>query len=148
MFREKQKLKDEFIELSGKEIQALKAEKGIEEMTYLQKENILYYSGDTPVYDYSMWAGAKILIHESTFMTKEDLVIKLGGKQRNRHSALEEVMEMAAQLQPEVLILGHFSSRYSAEEIGAAVAEQKALHQLEMAVHAVLPGGYIDLVIT
>jgi len=147
VFREKQKLKDEFIELSGKEIQALKAEKGIEALTYLQKENILYYSGDTPVYDYSMWAGAKILIHESTFMTREDLVIKQGGKQRNRHSALEEVMEMAAELQPEVLILGHFSSRYSATEIEAAVLAQKAKHGLDISVHVVLPGGYIDLVL-
>ena len=115
LYEIKEKLKPEYLKLSGNEIKALKADLGIENMTTKHRNNILTYSGDTPIEDFDKWKETKILIHEATFIDKaEQSNLKV---HKNKHSNLEEVLEAVANSDIETLILGHFSSRYSKEEI-------------------------------
>ncbi|WP_299891581.1 MBL fold metallo-hydrolase [uncultured Lacinutrix sp.] len=110
----KHKLKPEFSSLNPKEIVALKKEKGDDYIKETSKQDVLIYSGDTPVYDYSKYDNCKTLIHEATFLTKNETVNK---NNKNKHSSLEEVMEMVANISIETLVLGHFSSRYDINTI-------------------------------
>lgn len=141
--RVKRKLKKELQNLSGVEIGRLREEKGNEAVTDEVREDILGFSGDTPVEDYSRWAHTEILIHEATFLDKDD--VKNYEQRANRHSTLEEVMLMVSQLPKlQKLILGHFSSRYSEEEITAEINRLINKYQLKIPVSAVFPGKYVQ----
>lgn len=132
----RRKLKEEFLHLSGKEIAAISKEKGKEFLTNEFEETILGYSGDTPVENFERWENTNTLIHESTFLTKED-----GLKNHsNKHSTLEEVMEMVASIKIERLILSHFSSRYSQEEIDKAILKNCKKYKIKIPVYRILPG--------
>ena len=135
----KQKLKPEFTGLSGNEIVKLKQIHGENYIQTVQTENILTYSGDTPVDDYSKYDGANILIHETTFLTKQEQQEK---NHKNKHSALDEVMEMAANISINQLILGHFSTRYSTEEVKERIKKLKQYYNLKIPIFC-LPIGEV-----
>lgn len=132
----KRKLKPALKKLSGLEIKALREEKGNEFITQEQRKSILTYTGDTPVRDYDLWSKANILIHEATFLEAPEK-----NKHGRVHSVLEEVIDMVAQSQVQQLILGHFSMRYSKEEIEQAVQRLCQHYQLSIPVFCVLPGA-------
>ena len=81
------------------------------------------------------------MIHEATFLKKEEM--DGNDDRRNKHSALPEVMEMAAQLDLKALILGHFSSRYADQEIDTAIKAACDLHGINFPVYRVLPGQLV-----
>ncbi len=138
----KRKLKDEFQKLSGKEIAQIAKEKGQTFLTIEVREEILGYSGDTPIEDYQRWDKTKTLIHEATFLTNE---VGLNSKS-NKHSTLEEVMQMIASINVERLILSHFSSRYSHEEIDKAILDNCKKYNIQIPVYRILPGlSYHDI---
>lgn len=137
----KRKLKEEFAHLPGKEIGLLRKEKGEDAITNLITKNVFGYSGDTPVGDFSHWQNTETLIHECTFLRKEDMESKTH-KKHNKHSVLSDVMDMAAQLQLKQLILGHFSSRYKKEEITQVIAEACEQHQIPFPVYCIFPGVF------
>lgn len=58
----------------------------------------------------------------------------------NRHSRLDEVMEMVSKIKVDTLILSHFSSRYSAAEIDRAILAACRKYQLRIPVYRMLPG--------
>ena len=127
----KRKLKQEFEKLSGTEIAKISKEKGKEFLTDEIREVLLGYSGDTPVEDYGRWDQTKVLIHESTFL---DNSVGLN-THANKHSTLEEVMKMVSSIKIEKLILSHFSSRYSKEEIDSSI---KAVSYTHLTVPTIL----------
>lgn len=134
----KTKLKAEFTALPQHSIRELVAERGREQLVDTITTNILSYSGDTPVDDYERWNDTEILIHEATFLDDaSEGKVNLHG---NRHSTLDEVMRMAATLNIKQLILGHFSSRYSAEEIVASVKAKCRQYHINIPVYCVFPG--------
>ena len=136
VFEKKRKIKNEFISLSGKEIATISKEKGNHYLTNEIKETLFGYSGDTPVEDYERWDSTKILMHESTFLSREDGL----RNDANKHSNLEDVMEMVSSIKVEKLILNHFSSRYSPEEIDNAIIENCKKYKIEIPVFRILPG--------
>lgn len=136
VYQVKRKLKPELAKLSGLEIKKLKEEKGIDATTNKITSNIISYSGDTPVEDYERFNHSKILIHESTFIGK----IANENTKKHPHSKLEEVMEMVAHINIETLILGHFSSRYSAEQITTTINDLCDKYAINIPVYSVLPG--------
>lgn len=71
VYEVKQKLKPEFQSLPGNEIKQIVESKGRGSISDQIEKNIISFSGDTPVDDYSKWDGSEILIHESTFLKKE-----------------------------------------------------------------------------
>ncbi|WP_299222996.1 MBL fold metallo-hydrolase [uncultured Aquimarina sp.] len=134
----KKKLKQEFKHLSGKEIKNLIDKIGNDKVTTEVRNTLIGYSGDTPVEDYDRWNNTNILIHEATFLENEnqrDL-----NPRGNSHSTLEEVMEMVSQIQIEKLILGHFSSRYSSEQIDRSIKELCDRYAINIPIYRILPG--------
>jgi ribonuclease Z len=134
----KKKLKPELTTLPGEEIKRIIQERGKEATHTEIKTNLISYSGDTPVEDPTRWDHSNILIHEATFLRGEED----GGVQPhgNKHSYLEEVMEMVSGIHIEKLILGHFSSRYSPEQIIRRVRELCEQYAINIPVFCVLPG--------
>ncbi len=142
----KRKLKPEYLNLPGKEIQQLRETQGIAAITYEVREKILSYSGDTPVEDHERWKDAGTLIHEATFLDKGE---NSGYEIReNKHSSLGEVMEMVAASDVERLILGHFSSRYSNAEIDAKIHELSQQYGVNIPIYRVLPGDFLRDILT
>lgn len=112
------KLKKEFSMLKPNELIALKKEKGDDFINEKLNKNVLIYSADTPIFDYSKFDNCEVLIHEATFLSKAELA---NANRKNKHSSLEEVMEMVSELNIEKLILGHFSSRYDQDLVDVEI---------------------------
>ncbi len=140
LFQTKQKLKKEFTHLDGKSIKELIATKGRETIMETINTNILSYAGDTPVDDYSKWDHSEILIHESTFLQDQDGMIVKSASNKNKHSKLNEVIKMVSEINVGQLILNHFSSRYSKEEINTNVRKLCKAYNLKIPVRVICPG--------
>jgi ribonuclease Z len=138
VYETKSKLKEEFLNIPKADLQQLIAQKGKEYVTTVVRNNLLTYSGDTPILDFEKWNNTKILIHEATFLNAADQ----GPIQprRNLHSNLEEVLSRVSDLKIETLILGHFSSRYSAEQIDNSIKTLCSHYQIKIPVYRLLPG--------
>jgi ribonuclease Z len=134
----RKKLRPEFTHLSGEQLRQLAEQQGRDSFSMEVRTNLLAYSGDTPVECGDKWDNTSILIHEATFLGNgEDIKVRDYG---NKHSTLEEVMEMVSGIHIEQLILGHFSSRYSADEIVKAVRGLCSKYAINIPVRLVLPG--------
>ena len=137
----RKKLKPEFAHLSGEDIRQLGERIGRDELSITLREKKLAYSGDTPVEDTAPWDNTDILIHEATFLGRgEDVKVRTYG---NKHSTLEEVMEMVSSLHIGTLILGHFSSRYTAAGIDRAILDLCDKYAINIPVYRVLPGATV-----
>jgi len=134
----KMKLKPELTKLPGEEIKRIIEEQGKESTHTEIQTNLVSYSGDTPVEDLTRWEHSKVLIHEATFMHGEEGKIHTHG---NKHSYLEEVMEMVSGAKIEQLVLGHFSSRYAPETIDRRILELCNQYAINIPVFRVLPGA-------
>lgn len=139
LFETKRKLKSEFLNLKGLEIKNIIDEKGKDFVSETVQTNILGYSGDTPVEDYARWDQTKILIHEATFLDNSENT----NTRSNKHSNLKEVIEMAANIQLEKLILNHFSSRYSKEEIDQSIRDLCKVYNIKIPVYRIPPGEVV-----
>lgn len=138
VFEIKNKLKPEFLSKSGNEIKEIVDKNGRAFITERVESNILSFSGDTPVDDYSKWDGSEVLIHESTFLKNEgDSQIESRG---NKHSRIDEVLQMVKEIEIGSLILNHFSSRYSREEIDRSVIKLLAELKIQTPVFIIYPG--------
>ncbi len=134
----KRKLKPEFLSKTGAEIKEIAGIKGRDFISSQTETNIISFSGDTPVDDYSKWDGTKILIHESTFLKNEgDAQIESRG---NKHSRLDQVIKMASEISVEQLILTHFSSRYSKADINSSLRRLISEYNIQIPVYVVYPG--------
>jgi len=138
VFETRQKLKPEFQHLSSKEIQEIVYTKGRLALTETVKQNIISFSGDTPVDDYEKWNHSEILIHEATFLKDEG--DSKSDSRGNRHSRIDEVFKMVSEIEVGKLILTHFSSRYSDGEIKSAIQKLCKTYRIQIPVYAVLPG--------
>lgn len=134
----KNKLKPDLLTLSGEALRQLADEIGRENLTDTIRTNILGYSGDTPAENFDRWNNTKILIHEATFLTNAEWATL--EPNRNQHSTLEDVLRAVADLTIETLILGHFSSRYSHQEIDEAIRRFCNQFHVTIPVHRLLPG--------
>mgnify|MGYP000859537098 CR=1 FL=1 len=139
LYRQVAKLRQKYQGLSGEELRSLKRDKGEDEITELHQTGLIKYSGDTPVDDYQKWNNTKVLIHEATFLEPQELSANYTN--RNLHSNIEEVMKMVSELNIETLVLGHFSSRYSAEQIDERIRKLCRELNIKIPVYRLLPGG-------
>jgi ribonuclease Z len=137
VMQSKMKLHPELTKLPGEEIRRIIAERGKENTHTEIQTNLISYSGDTPVEDLTRWENSKILIHEATFLRGADDNVSPHG---NKHSYLEEVMEMVSGSNIEQLILGHFSSRYSNEQIDERILQLCNQYAINIPVFRILPG--------
>jgi ribonuclease Z len=134
----KYKLNEDLLHLNPQEIKTIISEKGKAQTHTEIKTNLISYSGDTPCENFEHWANAEVLIHEATFLGgNEDASIKTHG---NKHSQLNEVLKAVSQTSIKHLILGHFSSRYSDEQIDTQIKSLCKQYEIKIPVFRVLPG--------
>ncbi len=131
----RRKLKDEYLELPGAKIAALRAS-GVE-VTRREDAPLLAYPGDCgpAIFDAAPELfRARVLLIECSFLRPED-------RDRARvyeHLHLDDFLERAGAFRNEVIVLTHFSQRYRPEEIREAL---RALPEpLARRVTAFLPG--------
>ncbi|GAB5528188.1 MAG: ribonuclease Z [Roseivirga sp.] len=137
VFETKRKLKPEFSGLAGHEIKQIIDRHGRDYTTNLIKANVLSYSGDTPV-NPGLWDKSDVLIHEATFLGgSEYSQIETHG---NSHSSLEEVIKMVSEITVNKLVLSHFSSRYSHQQIDSRIRELCKAYKITIPVYRILPG--------
>ena len=114
----RRKLKDEFLDLSGERIAALRA--AGTEVTRRVETPLLAYPGDCGAAIFEAAPelfGARVLLIECSFLLPED-------RDRARvyeHLHLEDFLERADAFQNEVIVLTHFSQRYRPAEIREAL---------------------------
>ncbi len=133
--QKKRKLLPQFEGVPGAEIGRLRKEKGEDHITEEVQKKILGYSGDTPVGDFSHWSGCELLIHESTFLQAGDT----DGRYEDKHSTLSEVIDAATSIDLGALVLGHFSTRYSHEEIDEAIRSACEKSRFPVPLFRILP---------
>ncbi|BDI28846.1 hypothetical protein CCAX7_008970 [Capsulimonas corticalis] len=149
VLREKRKLREQFRDLSQAEITALARREGSDALMESHTDILLSYAGDIGRTAPDPWLGSQILIHEATFLSEEDSGVLAQSKRhsqmpkRNQHSVLPDVLQLAKDVQPEVLVLNHFSSRYSPEEIEATVVEGAASLELTFPIYVIPPGRIV-----
>jgi ribonuclease Z len=134
VLQRKKKLKIEFQGLSSQEIIAIKKAKGSDFINEEINKSVLLYSGDTPVYDYSKYDDCGILIHEATFLKRQEVE---KGNHKNKHSSLEEVLEMIANIKVDKLILGHFSSRYDMHQIDEEIEKLIKYYNIKIPIYRI-----------
>ena len=135
--RQTRKLKPEFAGMPQGQLAELAQQQGKDYLMQVGEERVLGYSGDTDVAAPTTWSGCEILIHEATFLDAKGTGDR---EDRHQHSFLPDVLKMAAEAGPKHLILNHFSSRYTHEEIVAAIQKGAASLGLPFPVYAILPG--------
>ena len=141
----KRKLKEEYLPLSQPEIIQLRNNLGEENITFEVSENLLAYSGDTPVENFDVWDHTPVLIHESTFLSSN--VFTEGDPRNSKHSLLEDVLQAASQINIQLLVLGHFSSRYTTPEIDDCIIKSCQEHAISFPVIRLLPGECVHDII-
>ncbi|RYG36334.1 MBL fold metallo-hydrolase [bacterium] len=117
--RQFRKLRPELTGTPGPEIARLRKEGGDDAVTQPFEETLITFSGDTGEMEASIYGSPRLLIHEATFLSPDDLEEERPG---HRHSCLPAVLQLAKEIAPEKLVLTHFSSRYPIEQIRTAVA--------------------------
>lgn len=133
-------LRPEHHGLSGPVLAELRDEQGEDAVTELRTDWLVGYSGDAAHLEPDAWRGTRVLLHECTFLDPHVA--------RRSHSNLPQVLSAAGQLDLEALVLLHFSTRYSREEITGAVTAQARRLALPFPVHALLPGEVVHDVLS
>ena len=119
VWERRKKLKAEFLGLSGQEIRDIRL--GGTEVSEETRIPLVSYTGDTapPGLDADPANfQAKILITEMTFFRPEHRKEKI---HKFGHMHLDDILARADKFQNELIILGHFSTRYHDNQISKAI---------------------------
>lgn len=138
VYEERSKLKEEFSSLKGHEIKALVDKYGRDYIHTAIKRNVISFSGDTPVDDYSKWDNSEILMHECTFIPDKNGAVV--SSHSDKHSNLDEVLRMVSEINVGILILHHFSTRYDHDYIIKSIKERATKYNIDIPIYTVLPG--------
>jgi ribonuclease Z len=114
----RQKLKEEFAQRTGPEIAALRA-RGTE-ITRREEIPVFAYSGDCGAEIFRTapeLLRARVLLIECSFLLEEDLP----RARAYQHLHLQDFLENADRFENEAIVLTHFSLRYTADQIRAAL---------------------------
>lgn len=127
----RRQLKPEFAGTDGAELGRLRAAHGADHITNPVERPLVGFSGDAPRFHADRWRGTEILIHEATFIAPD-----AGDR---GHCELGDVIRGASELDLKALVLGHFSNRYDADHIRAAIVREADAVGIPFPIHAVLP---------
>ena len=122
VFERRNKLKPEFLELSGDQIRDLK-QSGTE-ITTEHRIALIGYTGDTSpqgLDDNPLFYQTKILITEMTFVDpdhRQHLIHKKG------HMHLDDFVSRADKFENELIVAGHVSARYSRRQAEKVIQRQ------------------------
>jgi ribonuclease Z len=114
----RQKLRDEFAQRSGPEIAALRS--GGTQVTRREEIPVFAYSGDCGAEIFQAAPElfrARVLLIECSFLLEEDLA----RARAYQHLHLQDFLENADRFENEVIVITHFSLRYTSDQIRAAL---------------------------
>ena len=129
VWHRRNKLKPEYLELSGEEIRDIR--QSGREVSQEVRIPLLGYTGDTRVEGLDVTPAlyeAKILITEMTFVAEDHSQDKI---RKNGHMHLKDFLDRADRFQNELIIASHFSTRYN-------------YHQVKKLVQEALPGSLLE----
>jgi len=112
----RKRLRPEYAGLEGHEIATIAREKGRDAISEAYDHVLLAYGGDSMPIDPSDVAGAEVLLHDATFLHRED-------REGNTHASMDEAFEVAEAANVKALALFHVSSRYTRREIEKRVLQ-------------------------
>lgn len=137
---QRKKLRAEYRSLAGHEIARLRTELGDAIHDTLEVPEIAF-TGDTlieVVEREECVRKARVLVIEVTFL---DDRVSVEDCRARGHIHLHEIVERASLFENEALLFTHFSARYSASEIVAALERQLPAHLLERVTPLLSRGG-------
>ncbi len=120
LWEQKRKLKPVYQGLPGEEIRRLRVDEGIE-VTDRVETPVVAFCGDTRievVEQQEVVRKARLLILECTFVDER---VSVASCRERGHVHLEEIAERAELFENEAILLTHFSARYTAKDIVAAL---------------------------
>lgn len=136
----KQKLRDEYRDLSQAELDQLRQDVGREGITQEINERWITIGGDGAPLHPDKVRGTKLLLHEATFLRQEDYASDEAGENIGHiHSTMEEALWLAQESAVEQVVLYHISTRYTDVEIKTAVREIATKLGLKAKVWVALP---------
>ena len=139
----KQKVREELRELGQKELDEIRLRDGVAAITSQVDEKWIVVGGDGEPLKVDDVRGAKLLLHEATFLSGADRdsgdegEIESGNANESNieysnitkpthghvHSTVEEALRVAQNAEVENVVLYHISTRYTDQEIREAVRE-------------------------
>jgi ribonuclease Z len=130
LFWRKQKVRPEYRALPQAELDDLRARVGREGITAPVDEKWITVGGDGEPLPVSTVAGAKLLLHEATFLSPQDYDAEEDGEEAGHiHSTVAQALRVAREAEIENVVLYHVSTRYTDAEIRDAVrAVAQELH--------------------
>ena len=161
----KNKVKPEYLQLSQKELDAVRLEIGEREIqdsrydnlsekdrnstkmrlgalgiTAPVDEKIVTVSGDGQPLSVEEVVGAQLLVHEATFLRADDYDAEEAGEDVGHvHSTVFDALQLARDADVPNVVLYHISTRYTDAEIRDAVREIAAQLELKAKVWPILP---------
>lgn len=115
------RLRKDLIGLSGSEIAEISKRDGKNAVSEFYDQIVFAYSGDTSPVHHEFVTNAEVLVHEATFVDPKDVDCD-----RNGHSSVLQAIQVASDSNAKLLILCHFSGRYSKEEAIACILNSKS----------------------
>jgi len=145
LIEKKKKVREPLRHLSQEEIFAAIKERGRDAVLEDVEEKYVSYSGDTAPLPAAEIANCKVLMHECTFLDPADAESEEGESRWHKHSDLDSVMRRAVEAGGiGHLVLYHFSTRYTSNEVRQAVQQAIAKYRPEFPVSAAMPGAFVE----
>ena len=123
----RRRLKPEYSALPESEIRA-RAQSGgrarVEELMETYDAILAAFGGDGLPLETAFVQNAELLIHEATILEAAD-------RKGERHSTLDEAVEVAAQANAGVLLLNHISGRYDRKQVERVARESALRHHFQ-----------------
>jgi ribonuclease Z len=141
VLRQFRKLKEEFVQLSQEDLRRIGTERGSAFLTEPREEALLTYTGDTGPCDADRWGKPKILIHEATFLRRDEVEEGWPG---HEHTELPDALDVARGVGPEILVLHHLSSRYRMAEIASEVRRHATEMRIPFPIWVLPPGQTVE----
>lgn len=133
---ERNKLLPHYVALKDEELQNLIRREGIAALTRREEHKILTITGDAFTVDRDIIDGTDLLIHEATFLRKED-------RGEDIHASVEEIFEALREVRVKELILYHISTRYGSE-VNSLIEGLIKEFKITIPVHVVIPGKLFE----
>jgi ribonuclease Z len=128
----RKRLKTELIGKPGRELAAIPFEKKFDHYD----AKLFCYSGDTMPLPITTFAGAKLLIHDATFLD-------VGDRKAPLHSSAQEAFDIAAEAKVEKLIISHISPRYHGRKHIISLLNKLQTHEVDY--DWILPGRVFEI---
>jgi ribonuclease BN (tRNA processing enzyme) len=128
------RLREAYRDLPGPQIAQLVRQQGRDAVHEYYAHVELAYCGDGMAVDPALVTGARLLVHEATFLAADD-------RRNESHATLAEALAAARAAKIGALLLFHVSGRYTTDQFTEALAAELAAGPVDFPIYAILPRG-------